>query len=95
MNYYEVTNQCNIKMNSFTIECDPGIDIEYYDDCRPNQDSCLSFAKPLILLYPTKPTQVDVRLDYDGEFRATFPEYPSLKKGWSVEASPESIIQDK
>mgnify|MGYP006975239406 FL=1 len=51
--------------------------------------------KPLILLYPTKPTQVDVRLDYDGEFRATFPEYSSLKKGWSVEASPESIIQDK
>lgn len=51
--------------------------------------------KPLILLYPTKPTHVDVRLDYDGEFTATFPEYSSLKKGWSVEASPESIIQDK
>lgn len=28
LNYYEATNQCNIKMNSFTIECDPGIDIE-------------------------------------------------------------------
>mgnify|MGYP003451235385 FL=1 len=73
----------------------PFFDCEYPVDEMFEQFNKYDLKKPLILLYPTKPTHVDVRLDYDGEFTATFPEYSSLKKGWSVKASPESIIQDK
>ena len=87
LNYYEVHNKCRFRFLDSHLTC-----ITRNENHRSTNDMVL---KPLILLYPTKPTQVDVRLDYDGEFRATFPEYSSLKKGWSVEASPESIIQDK
>lgn len=86
LNYYEVQNKCRFDFSKDHLTCIPKENYRNADDM---------VLKPLILLYPTKPTHVDVRLDYDGEFTATFPEYSSLKRGWLVEASPESIIQDK
>ncbi len=101
LNYYEHQNSCELNINWFSITCTSFSERAYYnipsdsEPCTGDTERCSPDLKPLILLYPTKPTHVDVRLDYDGEFTATFPEYSSLKKGWSVKASPESIIQDK
>lgn len=92
LNYYELEKTCRWKINMDTF---PFFDCKYPADEMFERFNKYGVKKPLILLYPTKSTHVDVRLDYDGEFIATFPEYSSLKKGWSVEASPESIIQDK
>jgi hypothetical protein len=36
--------------------------------------------KPLILLYPTSDTLVDVSLSYISGFSATFPEYDTTKQ---------------
>lgn len=51
--------------------------------------------KPLILLYPEKEMDIRVKLEYAPGFTATFPEYDSTLWGWSVTATPESIVRDK
>ena len=45
--------------------------------------------KPVIYLYPTEETEVSVKLDYDGEFIATYPKYDD---GWNVIASPDGTL---
>ncbi|MBC7498566.1 hypothetical protein H7170_02880 [Candidatus Gracilibacteria bacterium] len=50
--------------------------------------------KPLILLYPTSDTHVDISLSYIPGFSATFPEYYTPKKGWSVLAHPDGTLKD-
>jgi hypothetical protein len=39
--------------------------------------------KPVIYLYPEEPTEVSVKLDYNGELTCTYPDYDS---GWEVTA---------
>lgn len=57
-----------------------------------NYQSNHCMKKPVIYLYPEKETKVSVRLDYDGEFTFTYPEY---SKGWNVTAFPDGkIIND-
>lgn len=51
----------------------------------------VTVAKPVIYLYPETPTQVSVRLDYDGELTCT---YPAYENGWSVTAYPDGILSD-
>ncbi len=46
--------------------------------------------KPVIYLYPTEPTNVFVRLFFDGQLTATIPEYPA--GGWDVLAQPDGTI---
>lgn len=46
-------------------------------------------AKPVIYLYPTEETEVSVKLEYDGEFIATYPKY---NDGWEVIASPDGTL---
>lgn len=46
-------------------------------------------GKPVIYLYPEKTTDVDVQLDFDGEFIAT---YPAYNNGWSVTAQPDGTL---
>ena len=46
--------------------------------------------KPVIYLYPTEPTEVTVRLDFDGELTCTWPEY---RDGWRVTAHPDGTIE--
>jgi hypothetical protein len=45
-----------------------------------HMDRLDTLKKPLILLYPTSDTLVDVSLSYISGFSATFPEYDISKK---------------
>ena len=49
-------------------------------------------AKPVIYLYPTKETDITVKLDYSGELFVT---YPSYEDGWNVTAYPDGTIINK
>jgi len=49
-------------------------------------------GKPVIYLYPEKETSVNVKLEYEGEFTYTYPEY---NKGWNVTAFPDGKIINK
>lgn len=60
---------------------DPVYDEPLYDE--PMED------KPVIYLYPEVETQVQVELDYTGEFTCT---YPSYGNGWDVIASPDGKL---
>lgn len=48
--------------------------------------------KPVIYLYPETPTEVTVRLDYDGRLTTTYPAYGD---GWQVHAAPDGTITDE
>ncbi len=48
--------------------------------------------KPVIYLYPEKPTQVSVKLDYKGKLFCTYPKYDG---GWEVTANPDGTLVDK
>ena len=45
--------------------------------------------KPVIYLYPEKEQEVNVKLDLDGKFTFTYPEY---NNGWNVTAKPDGTI---
>ena len=49
-------------------------------------------AKPVLYLYPEKETEVNVRLDYDGELTRTYPAYG--EEGWTVTAAPDGTLTD-
>lgn len=50
------------------------------------------FYKPVIYLYPTEETQVEVSVNIkDGHFTCTYPKY---ENGWSVTAEPNGTIYD-
>ena len=46
-------------------------------------------GKPIIYLYPEKEQEVNVKLDLDGKFTFTYPEY---NNGWNVTAKPDGTI---
>lgn len=48
--------------------------------------------KPVIYLYPAAETEVSVRVDYDGRFLFTYPEYGD---GWRVTAFPDGRLINK
>ena len=52
----------------------------------------VAIDKPVIYLYPEVQTDVDVKLDYNGELICTYPEYDD---GWSVTAMPDGTLIDK
>ncbi|SPF49071.1 exported hypothetical protein [Candidatus Desulfosporosinus infrequens] len=45
--------------------------------------------EPVINLYPTKEQQISVKLDFDGKFTRTYPDY---KNGWEVIAHPDGTL---
>ena len=45
--------------------------------------------KPVIYLYPESKTEVDVKVNLDGKFTATYPKY---NDGWKVVAEPDGTI---
>ena len=59
----------------------------YYED-----GEIIAPAKPVIYLYPEVPTDVEVKLDFNGELYCTYPKY---NDGWSVTAYPNGTIIDK
>ncbi len=46
-------------------------------------------AKPVIYLYPTEPTKVEVQLQYQGRLTAT---YPAYEDGWQVLVEPDGTL---
>lgn len=63
------------------------------DDCTNGTDEDISDLcyKPVIYLYPEEQTQVDVKLELDGELTCT---YPAYHDGWSVTAHPDGTLVD-
>lgn len=61
------------------------------DPAKNNEAVSTITAKPVIYLYPEEPMDVDVRLETDGEFIATWPAY---KNGWRVTAQPDGTLTD-
>ncbi|CDM70033.1 hypothetical protein CM240_2916 [Clostridium bornimense] len=51
-----------------------------YNNCK---------EKPVIYLYPTEVTDVEVKLDFQGELTCTYPDYNDV---WSVTATPEGKL---
>ncbi len=49
-------------------------------------------GKPVIYLYPEQPTDVSIRLDYQGKFTYT---YPAYNDGWQVTAYPDGRLVNK
>lgn len=47
-------------------------------------------AKPVIYLYPEESTEVNVKLDFNGELGCTYPEYS--ENGWTVTANPDGTL---
>lgn len=56
---------------------------------EPN-DNDVSY-KPVIYLYPEKTTEVNVKLDVNGEVLCT---YPAYNDGWTVTAEPDGTLSD-
>lgn len=55
-------------------------------------DNMIVPEKPVIYLYPQVETEVEVKLNFDGELTCTYPEY---KDGWSVTAHHDGTLIDK
>jgi hypothetical protein len=51
-------------------------------------------GKPVIYLYPQKEEDVYVRLDLDGKFVTTYPQYDKNMHGWKVHARPDGTMKD-
>ena len=47
--------------------------------------------KPVIYLYPEEKTQLNLKLDFDGELTAIYPEY---ENGWNITAEPDGTLTD-
>lgn len=60
--------------------------------CEPEDKPDIEPAKPVIYLYPEQEMDVEVYLEYNGEFTYTYPEY---KDGWQVTAYPDGKLIDK
>ena len=56
---------------------------------KPNHRENMTVKKPVIYLYPTVPTLVDVKVAPKGEFIFTYPKY---NDGWKVNASPDGNL---
>jgi hypothetical protein len=99
LNSYESNNKCILKFDTSgsLLTCVPIKKRETpKEDCWENI-FCTSRAqpmKPLILLYPIKEQEVQVKLQYAPWFSATFPDYDDSKKGWSVTANSDGTLFD-
>lgn len=56
---------------------------------NPNDIMEVNIGKPVIYLYPSKPTEVTLKLDFDGELYFTYPEYYNE---WKIKAFPDGKI---
>jgi hypothetical protein len=64
--------------------------------CNMRIDSMqVVIMKPVIYLYPTKKSTVDVKLKYEGKLTITYPDYNNAKQGWTVEAKPDGSLLNK
>lgn len=61
------------------------------DKCEEDETTKITYAKPVIYLYPEKETEVSVNVDLKGEFTST---YPAYQDGWKVVAQPDGTLTD-
>ncbi len=92
-NYYEITNSCTFKFTEFMLP------LGCVENIKPSKhiDPCYTKVcpfKPLILLYPTSDTLVNVTLKYPPGFSATYPDYDISKEWWSVIAHSDGTLID-
>ena len=86
-----------ILMLSLFVACTPeetkpeSSDSATEDNCKDDPAEKAD-AKPVIYLYPTEPTSVEVKLDYKGKLTCTYPDYNG---GWEVTAYPNGRIIDQ
>ena len=66
-----------------------GIVSTVWENERHNTEHAL---KPVIYLYPEEETDVSVKLDLNGDFTCTYPDY---NNGWFVEAYPDGTLVDQ
>ncbi len=63
--------------------------------CEIEEDSNIVVAlKPVIYLYPTKTTKVDVKLDFKGKLTVTYPDYSEKLGGWQVIADKQGNLKN-
>ncbi len=55
------------------------------------EEEIVETLKPVIYLYPQEPTEVSVKLEYDGVLTCTYPKY---RDGWTVTAYPDGSLTD-
>lgn len=89
-NSYENNNGCLIEFKSSPpfLTCKPTITII-------EATSGSQLFKPLILIYPQQSQHVQVQLQYNPWFFATYPKYDGNIKGWEVVANPDWTLFDK
>lgn len=80
---------------SVNTEVDECVEGWYYAEkvtVKGFDDSYIGEAdKPVIYLYPQTTTDVEVRLEYQGQLTCT---YPAYKDGWHVTAQPDGTLTD-
>jgi len=69
----------------FNVQNDTLIDI--YVMINPNNDDIV--RKPIIYLYPTQETKINIKLNFNGEITNTYPEY---NDGWQIFAKPNGDL---
>lgn len=82
-----------------------GYETQYFEEIRFDQTGQFTFQKitliggmikvlkPILYLYPEKPMEVHVQLDYKGKLTHTYPLYPDA--GWHVKAQPDGTLHDE
>ena len=59
---------------------------------NPTRPGAVIIKKPVIYLYPKQQTEVDLKINFNGNLLTTFPKY---NNGWQVTAYPDGKIYDK
>lgn len=62
---------------------------ESEESISPKKYSDIVYYKPVIYLYPEEECKIEVKLDLDGEFIVTYPDYDT---GWNVIAKPDGTL---
>lgn len=91
---YILTIPTNLSVED-TIHIFPCINKEEYKNLKEfgfTQNPYEMLDKPVIYLYPTKKTDVEVKLDLDGELVCT---YPTYNNEWKVTAYPDGTLVDE
>ena len=101
--YDEVTTSFNAQKGLWTVSMsrkenfniyNMTVTVDVYGNIEDmyNPDEIVCAEKPVIYLYPTEETEVNVQLNLDGSLTCTYPAYDG---GWTVTASPDGTLIDE
>ena len=101
--YDEVTTSYNAKDGIWTVSMSRRekenlyhmtVTVDVYGNIQDmyNPDEIVCAEKPVIYLYPTEETEVNVQLNLDGSLTCT---YPAYNNGWTVTAYPDGKLIDE